>query len=56
MSFRTVLQLMWKGVSVSNNSVTFYVWTSSNSGFLSVDLDANGLIQPDAQANCYSFA
>jgi len=40
---------------VSGNSVTFFIWTSTKSGFLSVDLDANGMIQPDATANCYSF-
>lgn len=40
---------------VSEDSVTFYVWTTSESGFLSVELDEDGMIQPGAQANCYSF-
>ena len=40
---------------VSSNCMTFFVWTSSASGFLSVDLAGDGKIYPDAKANCYKF-
>lgn len=40
---------------ISNQSVSFWVETRNNSGVISIELDSNGLVQPDAMANCYSF-
>lgn len=41
---------------VSSNCATFFIWTDSKSGYLSVELDDEGMIYPDATANCYSFS